>query len=168
MNLLSYFDNDLLSICETLNDEKYDNCQIYIDDTATYNAGLIALYGLRVEPDKISNVENMDTREMVYDNVHISIPSDIKTTEKAIYIIRDINSESAFYTTSYEQIELYERLINNNKAKDVLLSMGVPYSIDHNYYIFELNQGVFLCVGMVTADIYQFQNIKNYKKECLI
>lgn len=136
---LSYFDNDLLSICETLNDEKYDNCQIYIDDTATYNAGLIALYGLRVEPDKISNVENMDTREMVYDNVHISIPSDIKTTEKAIYIIRDINSESAFYTTSYEQIELYERLINNNKAKDVLLSMGVPYSIDHNYYIFELN-----------------------------
>lgn len=137
---LAYFDNDLLEVCETFDDEKYSDSQIYVDYTATYNASLITLYGLRVPPDTIrEEVENLDSKVMTYGNIHIGIPDIIDTDQKSVYVIRDINSITTFYTTETEQIDLYKTLIINNKAKELLMSLDVPYEVVNNYYIFEIS-----------------------------
>lgn len=136
---LAYFDYDLLSLCETLEDAEYDDAQIYIDYTATYNAGLVALYALRVPPEEVQNVvEDVDTYSMSYGNIHIGIPDVIDADEEAVYVIRDINSDTAFYTTNFKQIDLYKTLIINNKAKELLLSLDVPYEKINNYYVFHV------------------------------
>lgn len=137
---LAYFDYDLLELCETFDDGEYADYQIYVDYTATYNAGLITLYGLRVEPQVVANeVENVDSQIMTYGNIHIGIPDVIDANEKSIFVIRDINSETTFYTTNIAQIDLYKTLVINNKAKQLLMSLDTPYEIINNYYVFRLN-----------------------------
>ena len=137
---LAYFDYDLLELCETFDDEEYADYQIYVDYTATYNAGLITLYGLRVEPEVVANeVENVDSKIMTYGNIHIGIPDIIDTNQKSIFVIRDINSETTFYTTNIAQIDLYSTLVINNKAKKLLMDLNTPYDIVNNYYVFRLN-----------------------------
>ena len=137
---LAYFDYDLLELCETFDDEKYEDYQIYVDYTATYNAGLITLYGLRVEPEVVaSEVENVDSKIMTYGNIHIGIPDIIDVDQKSIFVIRDINSETTFYTTNIAQIDLYSTLVINNKAKKLLMDLNTPYEIINNYYVFCLN-----------------------------
>ena len=138
---LAYFDYDLLELCETFRNEEYADSQIYVDYTATYNAGLITLYGLRVEPSVIqSEVESIDSKVMTYGNIHIGIPETVDQAEKAVYVIRDINSESSYYTTNVQQMELYKTLVNNNKTKEKLLELNTPYDIKNNYYVFKLNE----------------------------
>ncbi len=137
---LAYFDYDLLELCETFDDEEYADYQIYVDYTATYNAGLITLYGLRVEPEVVANeVENVDSKIMTYGNIHIGIPDIIDANQKSIFVIRDINSETTFYTTNIAQIDLYSTLVINNKAKKLLMDLNTPYDIVNNYYVFRLN-----------------------------
>ena len=137
---LAYFDYDLLELCETFDDEEYKDYQIYVDYTATYNAGLITLYGLRVEPEVVaSEVENVDSKIMTYGNIHIGIPDIIDADQKSIFVIRDINSETTFYTTNIAQIDLYSTLVINNKAKKLLMDLNTPYEIINNYYVFCLN-----------------------------
>jgi len=137
---LAYFDYDLLELCETFRNEEYADSQIYVDYTSTYNAGLITLYGLRVEPSVIQNeVENIDSKIMTYGNIHIGIPETVDQAEKAVYVIRDINSETSYYTTNTQQMELYKTLVNNNKTKEKLLELNTPYEIKNNYYVFKLN-----------------------------
>ncbi len=137
---LAYFDYDLLELCETFDDDEYKDYQIYVDYTATYNAGLITLYGLRVEPEIVaSEVENVDSKIMTYGNIHIGIPDIIDADQKSIFVIRDINSETTFYTTNIAQIDLYKTLVINNKAKELLMNLDTPYDIVNNYYVFKLN-----------------------------
>lgn len=138
---LAYFDYDLLALCETFDDEKYADTPIYVDYTAAYNAGLITLYGLRVEPSVVqSEVDNMDSNTMTYGNINIGIPDVIDINEKGVYIIRDINSETTFYTTETEQIDLYKVMIINNKAKELFMSQNIPYEVVNNYYIFTVGE----------------------------
>ena len=137
---LAYFDYDLLELCETFDDEKYADTPIYVDYTATYNAGLITLYGLRVEPSVVqSEVKNVDSNIMTYGNINIGIPDVIDVSQKGVYIIRDINSDTTFYTTETEQIDLYKVMIINNKAKELLMSLNIPYEVVNNYYIFTVS-----------------------------
>lgn len=137
---LSFFDNDLLELCETFNDEEYKDYQIYVDYTATYNAGLIALYGMRVEPEVVANeVDNVDSQIMTYGNVHIGIPEVIDNNGKSVYLIRNINSDSVFYTSNVSQIDLYRALILNNKAKKRLGELDARCDLVNNYYVFRLD-----------------------------
>ena len=137
---LAYFDYDLLELCENFRNDEYADSQIYVDYTASYNAGLITLYGLRVEPSVIQNeVENIDSKIMTYGNIHIGIPETVDQAERAVYVIRDINAETSYYTTNEAQMELYKTLAKNNNTKEQLLELNTPYEIKNNYYIFTLN-----------------------------
>ena len=141
MSPVSAFSSSTTELCETFRNEEYADSQIYVDYTATYNAGLITLYGLRVEPSVIqSEVESIDSKVMTYGNIHIGIPETVDQAEKAVYVIRDINSESSYYTTNVQQMELYKTLVNNNKTKEKLLELNTPYDIKNNYYVFKLNE----------------------------
>ena len=98
------------------------------------------MYGLRVEPEVVaSEVENVDSKIMTYGNIHIGIPDIIDVDQKSIFVIRDINSETTFYTTNIAQIDLYSTLVINNKAKKLLMDLNTPYEIINNYYVFCLN-----------------------------
>lgn len=135
-NSLAYFDTELLDLCESIDLNEYKDYQIYVDDTTTYNTGLIVLYGLKVSPNDISTeVKNMDISDMEYGNVHIGIPNELKD-EKAIYIIRDFNSETSLYTDVERPISLYEKLVSNNKVKKDLIESGARKESRNNYYIF--------------------------------
>ena len=111
---LGYFDKEFLDIFEHYNElglEKYD--VIYVDDTTVYNPGLVVLYGMRATPNDIQKyAKNVDTKNMIYKNIHIGIPEIVNEKEHALYIIRNLNSETSLYTNSYEQLELYKNLVS--------------------------------------------------------
>lgn len=131
---LKYFDEDLLGICREFDFDKYD--AIYVDDTTTHNAGLVISYGLRIPPYAVEDeIKNMDEDNMVIRNVHIGIPKVIIPEENAIYIIGDINTDTYYYINTYEPIDFWERLINNNKIKQRLMESGSGYEKYNNYYI---------------------------------
>lgn len=134
---LAYFDQDLLEICGQTDFGAYD--AVYIDDTATYNTGLIVSYAMRITPeDAAEEIQNIDTRNMIIRNVHVGIPGEIDPNERALYIIRDINAQTSFYTTSYEQTRLWESLIHNNEIRQMLEQAEADYKICNNYYIYSL------------------------------
>lgn len=132
---LGYFDQDLLEICGQTDFDAYD--AVYVDDTATYNTGLIVSYAMRIPPYAAAeDIQNMDSRNMIIRNVHIGIPDEINSEEKALYIIRDINAPTSFYTTSYESTRLWESLIHNNEIRQALMQADADYKINNNYYLF--------------------------------
>lgn len=131
---LKYFDKDLLDICEKFDFGAYD--AVYIDDTTTYNTGLIVTYAMRIPPDTIDDdIQNMDSAGMIVRNVHIGIPDTVNPDERALYIIRDVQTETFVYTDAYNQVHLWESLVNNNKIKQKLLQLNSKYEIYNNYYI---------------------------------
>ncbi|MDE7434340.1 MAG: glycosyltransferase family 39 protein [Lachnospiraceae bacterium] len=133
---LAYFDQDLMDICEKTDFGAYD--AVYIDDTATYNTGLIVSYAMRITPeDAADEIQNIDTRNMIVRNVHMGIPDEIDPDENALYLIRDINADTSFYTTTYEQTRLWESLVHNNEIREMLMEAGSDYVIDNNYYLIE-------------------------------
>lgn len=137
---LAYFDGDLLSVCEGLNTDEYADYNIYIDNTTTYNAGLVALYGLRAEPsDVIAKAENLDFEDMVYENIHIGIPEDVDFSEKAVYIIRNLNAGANLYSDPNEPTAVYSKIVNNNNVMLILDSLNISRQEKNGYFVYVLN-----------------------------
>jgi len=138
-NPLGYFDKEFLGIFENydkLNLGDYDS--VYVDDTTTYNPGLVIQYGMKATPSDIKKyTKNMDEKEgMVYKNVHIGIPKTINKKEKALYIIRDTKAGTSLYTNTYEQIELYKRLITIKDIKKQLEENKCKMKEINHYLLF--------------------------------
>lgn len=131
---LVYFDSDLLSLCENINFKEYEDYQFYIDDTATYNTGLIVLYALRVPPSDTRG-DTTGTSGRQYGNIHIGIPEDVKD-EKAVYIIKDLSKESSLYTDIDDSISVYKKILNGNKARNELLGIGAREEVYNGYDIY--------------------------------
>lgn len=135
---LEYFDYEFLELCRTVEFEKYDS--VYVDSTTTYNPGLVTMYGLKMTPSEIKEqVKNLDEDGTIVRNIHIGIPAEINEGEKALYIIRDVNAKSSFYTNSYEQVELWKTLVQNNKTKQALEKIDKNPEVCNNYYMYEID-----------------------------
>lgn len=137
---LGYFDKEFLGIFENYDElglDKYD--AIYVDDTTVYNPGLVILYGMRATPDEIRKyAKHIDKNDMIYKNVHVGIPKTVNEKEHALYVIRDVNSDTSLYTNSYEQLELYKKLIDINNTKKQLENMNCEYDTYNNYFMFNV------------------------------
>jgi len=136
-NRVAYFDTELLNLCESIDLSEYEDYQVYVDDTATYNTGLVVLYGLKVPPSTIASeeVRNMDIEGMSYNNIHIGIPDSVKD-EKAIYIIKNLNEGSSLYTDVENPVSVYEKLVKGNKARQALIKQGATENVYNDYYIY--------------------------------
>lgn len=137
---MSYFDSDLLHLCEEMNVDAYQDYDIYIDDKMSYNAGLIALYAMKVEPNEVvEKVENMDEAGMTIGNIHIGIPAKVDTMQKAIYIIRDLNKGGSLYTDSREPDQILYNLLEDHSTEKVLQNRGTPMVEKYDYKVYVLN-----------------------------
>ena len=136
----SYFDNDLLTLAEEFDFDRYSDYNIYVDDTTSYNTGLVLLYGMRANPsDVINNSKNLDFSGMTYKNISLGIPSTINNTEKSVFIIRDISKGQDLYSDSSNPTEVYGRFANAQIALSTLTDLGVSKEVKNNYYVCVLN-----------------------------
>lgn len=141
IKLLDYFDKDLYDVCEYLNEQGgYRDYDIYIDNIACLNPGLICLYSMDISPeDYAKDIKGDYSYNIPFANLNFGITGNT-VKEKSIYVVREFSGGTRLYTqeaisdnTLDERVALEQQLVSN------LQKMEVKYKKIGSYRIYKVD-----------------------------
>ena len=147
VHYLDYFDNDLLEVCDYIKEnDGFKDYTVYVDNTASFSASLMLLYGLRISPEEYANtIESDSDFETSFLNFKFEVPEikDEDNLEKGVYILRNYTENTKLYVnditdkvTINDSIERAQRLRsifnnnNNNKVPEIKISNYSIYCVN--------------------------------------
>lgn len=144
IHYLDYFDNDLLNVCEYIKEnDGFKDYTVYVDNTSSFSASLMMLYGLRVSPEEYtSTLASENDFNASFLNYSFDIPDleDDKSPKKGIYILRDYNDSTKLYVSDIlDKKTITEKIDNNQKLRSYFEDNNIEKKVVSNYYIYCVN-----------------------------
>ena len=140
---LDYFDNDLLEVSDYIKkNDGFKDYTVYVDNTASFSASLMLLYGLRISPKQYAeSIESDHYFEASFLNYKFEVP-EIKGNKpsKGVYILRNYTESTKLYVSDItDRVSINDSISRANKLRDYFSSNGIKEVKVSNYSIFCVN-----------------------------
>ena len=141
IHYLDYFDNDLLEVCDYIKEnDGFKDYTVYVDNTASFSASLMMLYGLRVSPEEYaSTLASENDFEASFLNFKFEIPEvkDDDKLEKGVYILRNYTESTKLYVSDIlDKVTINDNIDRAQRLRNLFKSSKVKEVKISNYSIF--------------------------------
>lgn len=141
VHYLDYFDNDLLEVCDYIKEnDGFKDYTVYVDNTASFSASLMLLYGLRISPEEYANtIESDSDFETSFLNFKFEIPEvkDDDKLEKGVYILRNYTESTKLYVSDIlDKVTINDNIDRAQRLRNLFKSSGIKEVKISNYSIY--------------------------------